>query len=156
MGGMEKHEVSKYIYIAAMGFVGAFMRIVVDALVPVTGFPLATFVVNIVACVCLEVVYSFVGRRLHFPKKLVSAMGVGLIGSFSTMSAFALDTVQFVQQGSYLLAGVNVSVTFVGCFLAAAAGRALSYYLARRRFDRLLERLRAHDPEPTQAQEQGR
>ena len=87
MGGMEKHEVSKYIYIAAMGFVGAFMRIVVDALVPVTGFPVATFVVNIVACFCLEVVYSFVGRRLHFPKKLVSAMGVGLIGSFSTMSS---------------------------------------------------------------------
>ena len=52
--------------------------------------------------------------------------------------------------------GVRGVAALVAAVMAAAAGRALSYYLARRRFDRLLERLRAHDPEPTQAQEQDR
>lgn len=120
--------------ILLMGFLGAALRYVLEIAFPSgNGFPFATLIVNIFGCFVLEVINQYVGRRLHLPPPLVKSLGVGLIGAFTTISAFSTECLSFLQSGSFLLAGAYITATIFSTFIAAVLGRLFSQYLALRR-----------------------
>ncbi len=47
---------------------------------------------------------------------------VGLLGGFTTFSAFSLETLQLLQEGSWRLAALYVALSVAGCLLAVWAG----------------------------------
>jgi fluoride exporter len=51
---------------------------------------------------------------------------VGLLGGYTTFSAFSLQTLQLLQQQRYALALLNVGVSVLSCLLAVVLG----YWLA--------------------------
>lgn len=127
-----------------MGFIGASLRYLLELAFPAQGgFPLATLCVNIFGCFMLEIINQYVGRRLHLPGPLVKSLGVGLIGAFTTISAFSTECLAFLQNGAYGLAALYVSVTLFTTFLASLCGKIASEYLALHRLRRL-RRQRAH------------
>lgn len=128
----------RYILIAAMGFVGALARYALQLAFPGSDFPLGTFLVNIIGCFLLEITYNYLGRRMHLPKALVSGMGVGLLGAFTTLSAFTANTMTLMLDGAYLVAAANVTATLLGCFAATLAGHYVCRMLAARRMRMLL------------------
>ena len=72
-----------------MGFLGASLRYLLELAFPSQGgFPYATLIVNIFGCFTLEIINQYVGRRLHLPGPLVKSLGIGLVGAFTTLSAF--------------------------------------------------------------------
>jgi CrcB protein len=50
----------------------------------------------------------------------------GVLGGFTTYSAFALETVTLAESGAVLRAAAYVSLTVLLCIAAAAAGRVLA------------------------------
>lgn len=138
-----KKRLVQYIYIAIMGAVGAFLRALLGLLIPSATFPLSTFLVNALGCFILEIVYDYLGRRSRLPKQLVSGMGVGLVGSFTTLSAFSRETVVLLQQGFYGEAGVYITATFFACFAASLLGHQCCNLLALHRMRILLSQRRA-------------
>jgi CrcB protein len=46
----------------------------------------------------------------------------GLLGGFTTYSAFSIETLQLIQDGHLTRAGMNVVLTLLFCFLAVWAG----------------------------------
>jgi CrcB protein len=54
----------------------------------------------------------------------------GVLGGFTTYSAFALETTILVGTGAHLRAFGYVLVTVLGCLAAALAGRAIGALLA--------------------------
>ena len=83
-----------------------------------TGFPIGTFVVNLVGCFAAGVVLGALARSL-LPVQLRGFLMVGVLGGFTTFSAFGVETFLLVQKGeiaiavSYAVASVLVAVVAV-------------------------------------------
>ena len=127
-----------------MGFVGAILRYLLELAFAGAAFPFGTLLINVVGCFALVVVNGFVGRRLHVGAGLVRAMGTGLLGAFTTLSAFTAETIGMLSDGRFGVAAAYIAVTFVLCFLAALAGSAADDILAKRRMGKLMAHRREH------------
>jgi fluoride exporter len=127
-----------------MGCIGAAMRYALEAALPANGvFPFATLIINIFGCFVLELVNSYIGRRMHLPGPLVKSLGVGLVGAFTTISAFSTECLTFLQTGEYALWAAYVAATVASTFLAALAGHGVCLLLAARRMKRMQARREA-------------
>ena len=124
-----------------MGFIGATLRYLLELALPTEGgFPLATLSINLFGCFVLELVNRYVGRRMHLPKPLVKSVGVGLIGAFTTLSAFSTECVSFVLAGNYALAAGYIAITITTTFLASLAGHGVCRALEARRLSTMRKR----------------
>lgn len=80
-------------------------------------FPFGTLIVNISGSLLLACL--FVVTQHHAQQQsLWLLLGVGVLGAFTTFSAFSLEFVQLAQQGEYLKAGLFASANFIGCIAA--------------------------------------
>ena len=110
--------------VMAMGFVGASLRYILEMLLPAGGgFPFATLAVNIFGCFMLEIINQHIAIRTKLPGPLVKSMGIGLIGAFTTVSAFSTESLSFLQSGRYGTFALYVSATIVATFVAAWLGK---------------------------------
>ncbi len=68
-------------------------------------FPLGTFVVNLAGCLVAGVLAGLVERHPGWlAPDLRLLLFVGVLGGFTTFSAFGLETVQLLRRGEWLLA----------------------------------------------------
>ena len=74
----------------------------------VTAFPWATLTVNIVGSFAMGLLAGFLARHGHGGEQWRLFIGVGLLGGFTTFSAFSLEAVALWQRGDQLAAGVYV------------------------------------------------
>lgn len=112
-----------FLAVAAGGAVGAVLRFSVYKVVD-TGFPWATFIVNIIGCILASFLMFRYG--LDMQSTLRSFIFVGMFGAFTTMSTFSIDTVNLLMDGSYGLAVGNILMNSVLCVFGAVCGRYLA------------------------------
>ena len=130
--------------ILLMGCIGAALRYALEAALPANGgFPAATLIINIFGCFVLELINSYIGRRMHLPGPLVKSLGVGLVGAFTTIAAFSTECLAFLQAGEYSLWAGYVGMTIATTFLAALAGHGVCRLLDARRMKRMEARREA-------------
>ena len=91
-------------------------------------FPWGTFLVNMVGSLLLGVAAG--ALTAGGPEWVLPLVGIGLCGSFTTFSTFGYETVRLAEEGSLLVAGLNVVGTVVACLLACAAGWAGGWAVA--------------------------
>lgn len=112
---------SHVFYVAAGGAFGAVARYAVVSGFTVLfghGFPLGTMVVNVVGSFLLGVLIE-VSALVWSPSPEIRAMiVVGMLGSFTTFSAFSLDVAALWQRGDVWLS-VGYAVTSVVLSVAA-------------------------------------
>ncbi len=103
--------VSKMLIVGAGGFIGAIARYLLSGFIyrffgP--EFPVGTIIVNIVGCFVLGGVI-FLGQQSHlFTPHVRLFAGVGLIGAFTTFSAFGHETLDLIHDGEMMLASANI------------------------------------------------
>ncbi len=91
-------------------------------------FPYGTLIVNVVGSFLIGVVQELAGETgmIREPTRLF--LSAGVMGGFTTYSAFSYETVRLVQLGGVGRAVANVLVTTLVCLavcvLGVAAGRA--------------------------------
>ena len=123
----------RWVVIAAGGAVGAVLRALVDTAVPrrdLASFPVGILLVNLSGSLLLGVLVAVVARRAA-PEHLVPALGVGVLGAYTTFSTFTVDAVRLVEAGAptravaYVLAsvGLGLAAAVAGLALGAAAAR---------------------------------
>ncbi|MDP2306807.1 MAG: fluoride efflux transporter CrcB [Pseudomonadota bacterium] len=83
-------------------------------------FPFGTLLVNVLGCFCMGLLAGWTSDR-----SLRAALGVGLLGGFTTFSAFGGDTLALAQGGAMKLAALNVIANVGLGLLAVWAGRAV-------------------------------
>lgn len=112
--------------VAAGGALGALLRWAVGVAAPSgDGFPAGTLAINVVGAFCLGALPALaVVRRSH---RAALALGPGLLGGFTTVSAWAGETVTLVDTGRASLAGAYVAATLGAGLVAAALGRRWSH-----------------------------
>lgn len=80
-------------------------------------FPLGTFVVNVLGCLVAGLVAGLVERQDLFSADTRIFLFAGVLGGFTTFSAFGVDTVFLLRRGETALALVYVAAS-VACGLA--------------------------------------
>ena len=102
--------------------VGTALRFGLDMAIPHTdvGFPFSTLLINIVGSFALGVMVARVWAIV--PAWTKAGLGPGLLGTFTTFSAFAVSLVTLTAGGQIGLAVVYLVASLGGGFLAAFAG----------------------------------
>lgn len=124
--------------VAVGALVGTTLRYLLGLAVPTApgGWPIATFTVNVIGAFVLAGLLELLasagpdeGRR----RTLRLALGTGLLGSFTTYSALALDTVHLLEAGRVWAASGYAIGSVVMGLLAAACGLFAAQSLVTRR-----------------------
>jgi CrcB protein len=102
--------------IGVAGFFGAIARYGLEGFITsrsVSAFPWRTFVVNISGSLLLGILFAVLveGRVIVSPAVRTAVM-VGFIGAYTTFSTLTLETFRLLEDGSFLLAGVNALGSF--------------------------------------------
>jgi CrcB protein len=116
--------VNRLAVIAAGGVLGSLARFGLSlALVDAGrgGWPMATFLANVVGCLLIGIIASspLVGRGPHWLRPFAIT---GVLGGFTTFSAFALETGVLLDSGRVLLALSYAAGTMVTGLLAVRLG----------------------------------
>ena len=85
-------------------------------------FPYGTLAVNLLGSFLIAaVMYAGLEAGLISPQ-LRATLAVGLLGGFTTYSAFSFETLAQLQTGAWGLAALNLLLTIAGCLLACWLG----------------------------------
>jgi fluoride exporter len=118
------------ILVMSGGAIGAGLRYGLSRALPVSagGWPWPTFAANVLGGLAMGVLTAWVLRGDNSAEPLRLFVGVGVMGGFTTFSAFSLEMMQMVERGQmglatgYALASVLLAVgaLFVGMMMAKA------------------------------------
>jgi len=120
-----------FLAVAAGGALGAAMRHGVGLLavrhLP-SGWPHGTFTVNILGSFLMGVLISWLAfRGQGGPQELRLFLATGLLGGFTTFSAFSLEVANFVRAGDMtratLYAGLSVALGLAALFIGLWVSR---------------------------------
>ena len=107
------------------GAVGSMARYLVTGLAHRsidTRFPIGTLAVNTIGCLVIGVLMSLIeDRQLLTPDTRVLLM-VGVLGGFTTFSAFGYETIQMLRHGDLRFAALNIAANVALALGAVAAG----------------------------------
>lgn len=108
--------------VGAGGAAGAIFRYLIGLLPlsPKNGFPLRTFLINVIGCFAIGIVAALAQKNSLSPK-LVLFLKVGVCGGFTTFSSFALENQNLLQKGSSLVAALYVVLSVLLGILAVFA-----------------------------------
>lgn len=113
-----------FLQVALGGALGSMARYGVNILAGrVTGLPLGTLTVNIAGCFAMGLLASVLALRGG--QHLAPLLLTGVLGGFTTFSAFSLDTLTLWQRGAAGLALGYVAASVLLSLAAVAAGLAL-------------------------------
>ena len=113
--------------IGSGGFVGSVLRYLLSQSVQnkfLSSFPYGTMSVNIIGSLLIGIVYGLVEKGNLSPEARLF-LATGILGGFTTFSAFTLDALNLLQEGlwlesvSYVLLSVVLGVVaaFLGIFI---------------------------------------
>jgi len=110
---------------AAGGALGAGARFLVNvAFIQLLGpgFPWATLTVNVMGSFLMGLVVGASGLLLGGSALLRTFLATGILGGFTTFSAFSLDVVQLVERRQHALAALYIAASVVISIAALWAG----------------------------------
>nr|WP_166911320.1 fluoride efflux transporter CrcB [Saccharococcus thermophilus] len=112
-----------YVVVGFAGIVGALLRYYLGLFVGDWWnglFPLATWLTNMIGCFALGWMTTYLPRLSNLPPYVATALGTGLVGSFTTFSTFSVETVQLLRASHWGMALFYV-------FLSLCGGLAMSW-----------------------------
>ena len=111
--------------VALGGGIGAALRYMTSEWISNDGFPWATLCVNLVGSFLMGALAIGLVESV-ISKDLALLLGTGLLGGFTTMSAFSVETIRMLEQQEIGLAAGYVGATMMLCPLPALVGWKLS------------------------------
>ncbi|ULT54681.1 fluoride efflux transporter CrcB [Neobacillus drentensis] len=115
----------KYILVGIAGIFGAILRYLVGVYFNqwwFHAFPLATFMTNMLGSFILGWLTNFLPRFKSLHPHIITALGTGLIGSFTTFSTFSVETVHLISSARWGTAILYVLLSLWGGLLFSWLG----------------------------------
>lgn len=113
-------------YIGLAGAAGAILRTGIGQMMGSGfGFPLSTFIVNMIGTFLLCFLVTGVLKKWQVNEKIEGAMTTGFLGSFTTFSAFSMETVLLIENGQFVSAAIYVSASILGGVGAGLLGSSI-------------------------------
>ncbi len=119
------------LWVGVGGFLGAVMRYGVGLCLPSERFGVGTLAVNALGCLVIGGIVGWVELRGELEAHTRGLLVVGVLGSFTTFSAFGNEVVELAREGRSLAAGGVVAAHLALGLAAVVAGRALATWALR-------------------------
>lgn len=116
---------ARFLWICLGGAIGTGARYLLSGWVQrVTGagFPYGTLAVNVIGSFLLCLLMQIGLSTDLLPPTLRVVLATGVMGGFTTYSAFNYETLRFLQEDAWLLAFVNLGVMLAACLMAGWLG----------------------------------
>ncbi len=121
------------IYIGLGGFIGAVSRFLVSRylnnLLP--AFPFGTLAVNIIGSFLLGFIVYSVSFGKSISPDMRDFITIGILGGFTTMSAFAYESFRLMELNQLVLFALNISLNIILCLAAIYAGKELAVLISK-------------------------
>ena len=85
-------------------------------------FPAGTFAVNVIGCLVAGVLAGLAERHEFFTPDTRLLLFTGVLGGFTTFSAFGLETMLLLRRGEVLVAGSNIVLSVIAGIAALWIG----------------------------------
>ena len=89
-------------------------------------FPAGTFTVNVVGCLLAGLLAGLADKHALLTAETRLLLFTGLLGGFTTFSAFGLETMFLLRKGELLVAGSNIVLSVVAGLVALWLGLGLT------------------------------
>lgn len=86
------------------------------------GFPYGTLMVNFLGCLLVGVLFVWLTERAGLAPVWRAGLLIGVLGGFTTFSAFSIETVNLIEQGAQVKALLNIVSSVVVCLGATWLG----------------------------------
>jgi CrcB protein len=96
-----------------------------------TAFPWHTLAVNIIGCFAMGLMVELMALKFNVGNETRAFLTTGVLGGFTTFSAFSLDFALLVERKSYGLAGAYAAGSMILSLAAVFAGLYLVRALAQ-------------------------
>ena len=124
---LEGTGVAKALLAGVGGFIGSTLRYVIGGLVqsafPTSTFPYGTMAVNVTGCFAIGCLSHLIEAHGALGSGARTLVVVGILGGYTTFSAFGNETVNLLHGGQRLAAGVNIGGHMVLALGAVWCGR---------------------------------
>lgn len=87
------------------------------------GFPYGTLLVNLLGSLAMGLLMGWLAREApENGAELRAFLAIGILGGFTTFSAFSLDAISLMQDGKTLAAGIYIFTSLLGSLMALLLG----------------------------------
>ena len=116
-------NMANYFLIALGGALGSLIRYFVGIRVEPSEsfFPVNILLINVLGCFLIGMVLALVDAK----SQLFLFLTIGILGSFTTMSAFSAQALDLLLDEKYILATSYVFLTLLSCIISTV----IAYYL---------------------------
>jgi CrcB protein len=118
-----------YLWIALGAVVGASARYFVSTYIArhfSAVFPYGTLLINITGSLILGFFLIYSTERVLLDPRWRLLVAIGFCGSYTTFSSYAFESFALMEQGQWLLVGLNVLFSNALCLAAVLAGAAMA------------------------------
>jgi len=110
------------------GAIGSMLRYLATEIIPSNHMPYGTISVNLVGSMLLGIMFGAVAADVIINQNYVLLFGTGVLGAFTTMSAFAMDTVT-LSEDELSKTVIYITITIFGSIGFAWLGYKLGFSL---------------------------
>lgn len=121
-----------FLLASAGGAIGAGLRYLVNeafAARALVAFPWATLTINVVGSLAMGILVAMFAQRSHLGPEYRTFLATGVLGGFTTFSAFSMDFARLFENGeataAVLYAGASVVVSILAVFAGLWLARAV-------------------------------
>ena len=114
-----------FLFVGLGGAIGAMLRYAISLIPYKGGFPLLTFVTNILGALLIGFIVGYASKR-NVNDSLMLFLKTGLCGGFTTFSTFSLEAYNLFADGSKILAVCYAVLSAVCCIIGVWLGITLS------------------------------
>ena len=118
-----------FLFVAFGGALGAVARYAISLIPVKTGFPILTFITNIVGAVLIGFIVGFTDNRDGISDNVILFWKTGVCGGFTTFSTFSLEACNLFENKQYTVGAIYVILSFGCCVLGVLCGKKLASLL---------------------------
>ena len=118
---------SLWLLVGLGGFIGAVLRHLISGWIQCVfvTFPVGTLSLNFLGSLVLSIIIYASQYRGFLGEEARIFLAVGVLGSFTTMSTFSLESMKLLEQSEHIMFGLNIIGTISLCLLAINLGKVL-------------------------------
>ena len=103
------------------GAIGSILRYLITEIIPSNQMSYGTITVNLLGSMLLGIMFGAIAADAIISQDNILLFGTGLLGAFTTMSAFAMDTVTLSEE-EFSTTFIYVAITIFGSLCLAWSG----------------------------------
>ena len=112
------------------GAIGSILRYLVTEIIPSEQMPYGTITVNLLGSMLLGLMFGVIAADAIINQDYVLLFGTGLLGAFTTMSAFAMDTINLTEN-DFSISLFYVAITIIGSLGLAWLGYKIALMIVK-------------------------